>query len=213
MLSATCKHTHTHAHTSHHHAPPLHPPHRLAFIHVPRLNSTELLAHCVTTPPHPSHNAPTSMASTMQTLSPPHSTTSTKSTHLTNTHPHSSPLRPCSRSGPVNEHLLNHIRIGDDLEIWWPLDRQYYRGRVAAALPHGHHRIEYDDGDVERLYLPAEQWRFCGAAAERVIVALGLATQIARDKRGAAVVRGESLRGRATKRRRSQHVGGRGVRW
>lgn len=107
-------------------------------------------------------------------LSPPtQSVTSTKSTRLADTH-HAK-----TTTGPVNEHLLSHIRVGDELEIWWPLDRQYYRGTIAAALSEGYHRVEYDDGDVERLYLPAEQWRFCGAAAERVTSALGLAKRVA----------------------------------
>lgn len=79
---------------------------------------------------------------------------------------------PASSKGATNPHLLSHVRVGDELEVWWPLDNAYYSGVVGAVLPAGRHRVCYADGDVEELVLAAEQWRFRGAAAERVTAAL-----------------------------------------
>lgn len=67
-----------------------------------------------------------------------------------------------------NTHLLSHIRLLDQIEVWWPYDREYYPGKVAAILPDGRHRVHYDDGEVEELQLSDEQWRFRGDAAKRV---------------------------------------------
>lgn len=79
---------------------------------------------------------------------------------------------PARRTGAHNSHLLSHIRLGDEIEVWWPYDRQYYQGVVAALLANGHHRIHYDDGEVEELQLSTEQWRFRGVAATRVTKAI-----------------------------------------
>lgn len=76
--------------------------------------------------------------------------------------------------GAVNPHLLNHVQVGDEVQVWWPLDRKYYSGRVEAVIEGGRHRIAYEDGDVEDLVLASEQWRFTGAAAQRVSAALRL---------------------------------------
>lgn len=52
-----------------------------------------------------------------------------------------------------------NLNVGDRLEIYWPLDRKYYPGHVAALLPNSHFRIIYDDGDSETLFLAKEKWR------------------------------------------------------
>lgn len=68
-----------------------------------------------------------------------------------------------------NSHLLDQIRLGDEIEVWWPDDHKYYPGRITSTLPSGRHRILYTDGEVEDLRLATEQWRFRGAAADRVL--------------------------------------------
>lgn len=64
------------------------------------------------------------------------------------------------------------MRVGDELDVWWPLDNAYYPGVVGAVMDDGRHRIDYDDGDVERVYLRKERWKFRGDAASRVMQAL-----------------------------------------
>lgn len=64
------------------------------------------------------------------------------------------------------------MRVGDELDVWWPLDNVYYPGVVTAVEKDGRHRIDYEDGDVERVYLRKERWKFRGEAAKRVMHAL-----------------------------------------
>lgn len=68
-----------------------------------------------------------------------------------------------------NEFLLSHVRVGDHILVWWPVDSCYYLGQVVETLPEGYYRIDYDDGIIEDVYLRAEQWRFYGAAETRVL--------------------------------------------
>lgn len=70
---------------------------------------------------------------------------------------------------PRNSHLLSHVRLHDEIEVWWPDDKKYYPGTVGLVLPSGKHRIFYTDGEVEDLSLSKEQWRFCGRAADRFV--------------------------------------------
>lgn len=82
------------------------------------------------------------------------------------------PLLPRPHQGAINAHLLSHVRVGDELDVWWPLDNAYYPGVVGAVMEDGRHRIDYDDGDVERVHLRKERWKFRGDAADRVMQAL-----------------------------------------
>ena len=44
------------------------------------------------------------------------------------------------------------LRVGDEIEVFWPLDGQYYPGSVSEySEDTGKHRIDYDDGEVENL--------------------------------------------------------------
>ena len=57
--------------------------------------------------------------------------------------------------GPTRE-----LKIGDKIEVYWPLDDQYYPGSVSEyAEATGKHRIAYDDGQVENLKMDEENWR------------------------------------------------------
>ncbi len=53
--------------------------------------------------------------------------------------------------------------VGDAIEVYWPDDKQYYSGKVAAYNSNtGTSCIHYDDGEVEEINLAYEQWRFVG---------------------------------------------------
>ena len=57
--------------------------------------------------------------------------------------------------GPTRE-----LKIGDKIEVYWPLDDQYYPGSVSEyAEDTGKHRIAYDDVQVENLKVDEENWR------------------------------------------------------
>ena len=50
--------------------------------------------------------------------------------------------------------------VGDQIQVYWPDDQQYYSGCVAKYEKRSRcYRIEYDDGDVETLDLRKETWR------------------------------------------------------
>lgn len=56
--------------------------------------------------------------------------------------------------------MMNTLTVGDAIEVYWPADKQYYAGRVAACkVRTGTYRIHYDDGEVEDLDLAKELWR------------------------------------------------------
>eukprot|EP00177_Eucheuma_denticulatum_P000187 GFKZ01000335.1.p1 GENE.GFKZ01000335.1~~GFKZ01000335.1.p1 ORF type:complete len:241 (+),score=29.92 GFKZ01000335.1:86-724(+) len=76
------------------------------------------------------------------------------------------------RQGAINAHLLSHVQVGDELDVWWPLDNVYYPGVVGAVEADGRHRIDYTDGDVELVFLTKERWKFRGKSADRVMRAL-----------------------------------------
>ncbi|GAB4850593.1 hypothetical protein Ancab_029902 [Ancistrocladus abbreviatus] len=53
--------------------------------------------------------------------------------------------------------------VGCRVKVWWPYDRAFYEGVVAAFNPEKMtHRVNYDDGDVETLNLRKEIWEFIG---------------------------------------------------
>lgn len=96
---------------------------------------------------------------------PPRSSSPTPSDASTVPSP---PPSRAARARSRNPHLLDHIRQGDHIEVWWPFDQAYYRGRVAAKYGGNLCQIVYVDGEVEELDLALEQWRFFGSSARRV---------------------------------------------
>ncbi|XP_047324398.1 sister chromatid cohesion protein PDS5 homolog C-like isoform X5 [Impatiens glandulifera] len=49
--------------------------------------------------------------------------------------------------------------VGSKVKIWWPKDKEFYEGVVAAYDPvEKKHKILYDDGDQEELNLKKERW-------------------------------------------------------
>ncbi|XP_038893526.1 sister chromatid cohesion protein PDS5 homolog B isoform X2 [Benincasa hispida] len=49
--------------------------------------------------------------------------------------------------------------IGCRIKVWWPMDKQFYKGTVKSYDPiKRKHVILYDDGDVEVLRLEKERW-------------------------------------------------------
>ena len=51
--------------------------------------------------------------------------------------------------------------VGDNIEVYWPDDEEYYAGIVASVnATTGYSLIHYDDDEKEELNLSKEQWRF-----------------------------------------------------
>ncbi len=49
------------------------------------------------------------------------------------------------------------------LEVWWADDEAWYAGRVTGYnASRQRHTIKYDDGEVERVFLPGERYRWGG---------------------------------------------------
>ncbi|KAL3519260.1 hypothetical protein ACH5RR_017409 [Cinchona calisaya] len=49
--------------------------------------------------------------------------------------------------------------IGCRIKVWWPMDKEFYEGVVKSFdTKKKKHVIEYDDGDVEVLWLEKERW-------------------------------------------------------
>lgn len=61
----------------------------------------------------------------------------------------------------VEEQKEDLPEIGAQVEVWWPLDKEYYKGTVRSydARKKTHH-IKYDDGESEKLVLSDEVWRY-----------------------------------------------------
>ena len=67
-------------------------------------------------------------------------------------------------SCPIPPLHPRHVQdYGKRLDVWWPGDRRYFRGTITAySSSQQRHVIKYDDGDVGRLFLPAEKYRWAG---------------------------------------------------
>lgn len=51
--------------------------------------------------------------------------------------------------------------VGDSIEIYWPLDKEYYGAKVAAFNSVDHlYTLHYFDGEVEDINLTEERWRW-----------------------------------------------------
>lgn len=50
--------------------------------------------------------------------------------------------------------------FGRRIDVWWPAERRYFRGTITGYNSgQQRHTVKYDDGDMGRLYLPAEKYR------------------------------------------------------
>jgi len=77
--------------------------------------------------------------------------------------PFSAPSETEEDSGPFMSLLPS---IGDNLEIYWPLEKQYYPGTVVSIdADTEKFNIDYDDGDKETLDLTNQVWRYQGSEA------------------------------------------------
>ncbi|XP_010541569.1 PREDICTED: protein starmaker isoform X2 [Tarenaya hassleriana] len=51
--------------------------------------------------------------------------------------------------------------VGARIRVWWPADRKFYQGVVDSYnSAQRKHRVVYDDGDKEQLYMRKEKWEF-----------------------------------------------------
>ena len=59
----------------------------------------------------------------------------------------------CVSITETNELVPTHeLRVGDKIEVYWPLDDQYYPGSVVEySEATGKHLISYDDAQVEKF--------------------------------------------------------------
>ncbi|XP_073302399.1 sister chromatid cohesion protein PDS5 homolog D-like isoform X1 [Primulina huaijiensis] len=67
-------------------------------------------------------------------------------------------------SSNAEKRLMSHLGSGKDLidlriKVWWPNDREYYPGTI-VSFDHAakKHKIIYDDGDEEILFMDEETW-------------------------------------------------------
>ncbi len=52
-------------------------------------------------------------------------------------------------------------QIGQDVEVYWPLDQKFYPGVIDSIDPKTQeHHITYEDGDIEKLSMQDETWRY-----------------------------------------------------
>ena len=50
--------------------------------------------------------------------------------------------------------------VGQTLQVYWPLDRAWYSGRVLSYTEaQGSTQVVYDDGDVEMLHMVMERYK------------------------------------------------------
>ena len=63
-------------------------------------------------------------------------------------------------------------QVGDTIEVFWPLDMNYYQGTVTDISDSGYHTVSYDDGDTEALLINNENWRFAQTAESNTITTL-----------------------------------------
>ncbi|XP_068652012.1 sister chromatid cohesion protein PDS5 homolog C-like isoform X2 [Aristolochia californica] len=58
-----------------------------------------------------------------------------------------------------SEPVLDEKIVGSKVEVWWPDDDEFYRGTVASYDPiEKKHKVLYDDGDEETLFLKEEKF-------------------------------------------------------
>lgn len=51
-------------------------------------------------------------------------------------------------------------KVNDRVEIWWSVDKTFYRGTLTRRQEESTFRIVYDDGEMEDLDLTNEYWRY-----------------------------------------------------
>lgn len=73
-------------------------------------------------------------------------------------------------SGSKNESdIMEHDQnlVGVRLEVWWPKDRQFYKGVIESFDSRKKkHKVVYDDGEVEVLNLAREKWNVIEADSD-----------------------------------------------
>eukprot|EP00171_Calliarthron_tuberculosum_P001315 IDg1315t1 len=69
-----------------------------------------------------------------------------------------------------SESCLTEIPgVGQSIEVFWPDDNQYYRGKVSAINESdGKYTIDYDDGDQEIITISNEVWRMPNCNGESI---------------------------------------------
>lgn len=55
--------------------------------------------------------------------------------------------------------------VGDRIDVFWPLDNQYYSGIVSSYDDDGKATINYDDSEIETLDMSKETWKLSAASS------------------------------------------------
>lgn len=55
--------------------------------------------------------------------------------------------------------------VGDRVEVSWPSENQFHSGTISTLDELWRHKVNYDDGDQEKLNSNAERWRFMSSVA------------------------------------------------
>ena len=63
-------------------------------------------------------------------------------------------------------------QVGDNIEVFWPIDSRYYPGIVTEISASGYHTFQYDDGDNEALIINEENWRLSNSLHSSTVSAL-----------------------------------------
>ena len=56
--------------------------------------------------------------------------------------------------------------IGERVTVYWPLEHEWFNGRISAKNAAGKHHIAYDDGDKDWVNLAEEKWKLLEGKAE-----------------------------------------------
>lgn len=67
------------------------------------------------------------------------------------------------------------------MSIYWPIDNQYYDGRIISAENNVQLNIQYNDGDVESIDLNNEDWKLYKSLAENSSMVTNSATELQVD--------------------------------
>ncbi|OIW14976.1 hypothetical protein TanjilG_30695 [Lupinus angustifolius] len=98
--------------------------------------------------------------------SPRSGTKSTKNESLVETPKTNVKRKHSSQTGnesDIKEYCEN--LVGLRIEVWWPDDREFYKGVIDSFDPAvKKHKVNYDDGEVEILHLRKEKWKIIESA-------------------------------------------------
>jgi hypothetical protein len=64
----------------------------------------------------------------------------------------------------ANRPATSQDLVGRRIKVFWPQEREWFKGRIAAFDGKSNHHVEYIDGDKEWLHLADQKWELLGDA-------------------------------------------------